>query len=147
LKKYLMRLNSLSTRLYKILERNKVGLIYIPLAVYWIVIFVLTSIPMDEIPQYFNAQDKFEHFSAYFLLSFFGGLTLHFQNRFVNIRKELFLITLTIALVYGAFDELHQMFIPGRFADIFDWLADAVGSLFGSIIVLLLIRKNAVVTE
>jgi VanZ family protein len=142
-----MLLNSLSTRLYKILKENKVGLVYIPLAVYWIVIFVLTSIPMDEIPQYFNAQDKFEHFAAYFLLSFLWGLTLHFQNRFGNIKKELFMITLTIALIYGAFDELHQMFIPGRFADIFDWFADAVGSLFGSIIVLLLIRKNAVVTE
>jgi VanZ family protein len=142
-----MRLNSLLTRLYKILERNKIGLIYIPLAVYWIVIFILTSIPMDEIPQYFNAQDKLEHFAAYFLLSFLLGFTFHFQKRFGNIKRKLFVMTIAVALFYGAFDELHQMFIPGRFADIYDWLADAVGSLLGVLIVFIFIRKNAAVTK
>jgi len=137
-----MQSNSLSIRLYKILEKNKVGLIYIPLAVYWIVIFILTSIPMDEIPQYFNAQDKFEHFAAYFLLSFLLGFTFHFQKRFGNIKRKLFILTIAVALFYGAFDELHQMFIPGRFADIFDWLADAVGTLFGVLVVFILVRQN-----
>jgi VanZ family protein len=34
----------------------------------------------------------------------------------------------TIATVYGAFDEWHQSFVPGRVEDIRDLAADAVGA-------------------
>jgi VanZ family protein len=80
-------------------------------------------------------------------LSFLLGFSFHFQKRFGNIKRKLFILTIVVALFYGAFDELHQMFIPGRFADIYDWLADAVGSMSGVLIVFILIRKNAAVTK
>ena len=34
-----------------------------------------------------------------------------------------------VASLYGATDELHQSFIPGRSADILDWLADSAGAV------------------
>lgn len=43
-------------------------------------------------------------------------------------------ITLLIALAVaalGAVDEWHQRWVPGRSAEIFDWLADAVGAAAG----------------
>lgn len=40
-------------------------------------------------------------------------------------------MTIIVASLYGAFDELHQMFIPGRNAELLDWLADFLGVCFG----------------
>lgn len=43
--------------------------------------------------------------------------------------------------IYGASDELHQYFVPYRFADIGDILADFLGGLFGVYIYQLLLDK------
>lgn len=40
-------------------------------------------------------------------------------------------LALAIAILYGVTDELHQALVPGRFADPFDALADAIGALLG----------------
>ena len=37
------------------------------------------------------------------------------------------LVTLLIGVAYGAMDEWHQSFVPGRACDPFDWVADAAG--------------------
>jgi VanZ family protein len=39
---------------------------------------------------------------------------------------------LGIAL-FGALDEWHQQFIPGRSMDLFDWLADFSGATIGTL--------------
>jgi VanZ family protein len=39
--------------------------------------------------------------------------------------------TIIITLSYGAIDEIHQLFIPGRSADFRDWLADSSGVIMG----------------
>ncbi len=36
-----------------------------------------------------------------------------------------------IAVGYGASDEMHQAFVPGRTASLADWLADGAGALGG----------------
>ena len=40
---------------------------------------------------------------------------------------------LAITIGYGATDEVHQMFVPGRTADLYDLMADAAGALVGTI--------------
>jgi VanZ family protein len=126
-----MQLSSLSVRLYSTLKKKKVLYIYIPLTVFWIILFILTTIPADIVPQFFNAQDKLEHFSAYFLLSILLCLTLHFQSKNAQLSNHAVLFTFILVLTYGIIDELHQSFIPGRTADITDWLADSFGASFG----------------
>lgn len=37
-----------------------------------------------------------------------------------------------IASAYGATDELHQRFVPGRTCDVWDWAADTLGALVGA---------------
>lgn len=36
------------------------------------------------------------------------------------------------AALYGVTDELHQSFVPGRSADVFDAVADAIGAAIGA---------------
>jgi VanZ family protein len=39
------------------------------------------------------------------------------------------------------FDELHQMLVPGRFAETLDWVADALGAFAGVVFVYFLINR------
>lgn len=116
---------------------------------YWVTIFILTTIPADAIPQFFNWQDKIEHFSAYFVLAVLLNLTLYFQKQFKLISDKSFLFTALFVAGYGAIDELHQLFIPGRQCDFFDWTSDTIGGLIGVLIVYTFLRKvtEAVVRE
>lgn len=47
-----------------------------------------------------------------------------------NISKlKLLLVTLFVGLIFAASDEIHQSFVPGRTASIYDFIADAIGIL------------------
>jgi VanZ family protein len=37
-----------------------------------------------------------------------------------------------LAAAFGATDEWHQMYVPGRFPELRDWVADAAGALAGA---------------
>lgn len=126
-----MRLNMSKIHLYKILKENKVNLVYLPLIIYWIFILVFTSIPTVPFQGIFAFEDKVEHLFAYFVLTVMLALALHFQQKFLIISRNFLIFALLIGLFYGAFDEIHQYFIPGRSCELLDWVADSVGSFLG----------------
>ena len=136
-----MQSNSFLIRLYKYFGSHTITLIYIPLTVYWITLFILTTIPADNVPQLFENQDKYEHFIAYCVLAILLSLALYFQKRSILISSKAFLFALLFILAYGAVDELHQIFVPGRYCDFYDWLADSSGGIMGIGIVFLFVRK------
>ena len=121
------------TQLFEFLEQRKIWLVYVPLVLYWIILFTATTLPGPQLPD-IHIGDKIEHFSAFFILSIFLNLTLIFQRKSYLLFKFAKLVTVIICLSYGAIDELHQMFIPGRTADIRDWLADSTGVILGVLI-------------
>jgi VanZ family protein len=41
-----------------------------------------------------------------------------------------------IASLYGATDEVHQLFVPGRNCNAWDWAADTVGAALGAAVYL-----------
>ncbi|KAB2840209.1 MAG: hypothetical protein F9K45_09235 [Melioribacteraceae bacterium] len=129
-----MQLNLLSIRLYSLLESNKKYLVYFPLYIYWITLFALTSFPTDALPS-FGIGDKFEHLIAYFVLIIFMQLTFHFQEKFEKLKKSNQFYAIVISCLYGVFDELHQYFIPGRYCDILDLLANFAGIFIASYLV------------
>ncbi len=49
-------------------------------------------------------------------------------------------LALLLATLFGVTDEIHQYFVPGRQADVFDVVADAVGALAGALFVAFLSR-------
>ena len=68
-------------------------------------------------------------------------LTLIYQRKSEYLFNKAPFATIVITSVYGALDEIHQMFIPGRFAEVLDWLADAAGAILGVLIISYLIKK------
>ncbi|KAF0153233.1 MAG: hypothetical protein FD143_310 [Ignavibacteria bacterium] len=136
-----MQSNLFVIRLYNILREKKVLFVYVPLAVYWAVIFIATSLPTVSMPRLFDAQDKLEHFAAYFILEVLLALTLHFQNKYAALKQRPLLFSFIFLILYAAFDEIHQYFIPGRYADILDWAADVVGGLAAVFLVKIFLNK------
>src|SRR2546430_2591577 len=92
-------------------------------------IFYASSLPAPPIPE---GTDKQFHLSGYFFFAIVviravaGGLPRRFGLRTA-------MVAVAIAAGYGATDEFHQMFVPGRSADVYDWLADAIGVLLATI--------------
>lgn len=125
--------------MFNLLRKYKVALVFIPLAVYWLVLFVLTSLPASKLPET-NINDKVEHYIAFCVLSILLTLTFQFQKRIAALYKRPYLFSILLVAFYGMVDELHQSFIPGRFCDAKDWMADVLGGLAGIAIVLLIKR-------
>lgn len=125
--------------MFKFLEKRKVWMVYIPLAVYWVILFTATSLPLKKLPS-IGFTDKINHFIAYFVLAILVNLTLIYQRKSRLLFERASIVTIVICLFYGAIDELHQMLVPGRFAETWDWVADASGTFLGVLIVYSLIN-------
>lgn len=80
-------------------------------------LFFLALIPAPDIVQFVSWQDKIEHAAAFAALSVLGwlGWPRHVWRIAVGL------------LFYGALMELAQGLTADRFADFYDWIADAVG--------------------
>ena len=100
--------------------------LWVPVAAYMAVIFVLSSIPNPPtVPE--PGSDKVLHFLLYGGLAALvvraaaGGL-----DRPVTIRTVI--VAVIVSALYGATDELHQHFVPPRQMDAWDLAADSVGA-------------------
>lgn len=126
--------------MFDFLERRKKHLVFTPLIIYWIILFLATTLPVQSVPSV-AIGDKINHLAAYFVLSCLLYLTLIYQRKSEYLFNKAAFATIVISSVYGALDEIHQMFIPGRFAEVLDWLADATGAILGVLIISYLIKK------
>lgn len=86
------------------------------------VIFGLSSLPGDAVPG--TGYSSLGHFVLYAVLGalYYGALA----PRIGPGRAALAAIAL--ASLYGATDEFHQSFVPGRFPDVADWVVDTAGA-------------------
>jgi VanZ family protein len=106
------------------------ALIRAALGVYWAGLFVMTSLPGDSLPSV-GAADKLVHFGAYFILG--GIFLLAARTRSgsgIPVRSSVVPV-LAVILLYAAFDEWHQDWIPGRDGSIGDWASDLAGAAAG----------------
>jgi len=126
--------------LFDYLEKRKVYFVYIPLIVYWIFLLIATSLPTTDLPSV-AINDKLKHFGAFFGLSILLALTLHYQNKFLLFKKYFLVAALIITSLYGFLDEIHQSFIPGRYNEFLDWVADSLGAIAGILLVFYVMKK------
>jgi len=99
-------------------------------------------------PFYFFAKylDKTAHMVLYAGFGFFLYLTLK-NSPYQRLRSRAFLFAIIIGTAYGAIDEFHQSFVPGRTESIYDLFADAIGVTLAQTIIfikdkLLEVRQN-----
>ncbi|MFQ5794488.1 MAG: VanZ family protein [Candidatus Bipolaricaulia bacterium] len=96
---------------------------WITLLGYTGLIFYLSNQPSIPMPARFPGLDKLFHWGEYLVLTL-----LAIQVIVPKSGKAMVGVVIG-CLIYAASDELHQMFVPGREADVFDGLADAAGVL------------------
>ncbi len=56
----------------------------------------------------------------------------HFLQLCAQLPRTLWIYAALWATLYGALDEVHQYFVPNRYADFFDLVADAIGAICGA---------------
>ena len=101
----------------------------LPALLWALLIYVSSSIPSERIPDFSIFRfDKAIHFCLYFLFSLFTYRALRYQDRFPRVARHALSLTLLAIVAYGASDEIHQYFVPGRQADVHDLLADTLGA-------------------
>ncbi len=109
-----------------------------PPALYALAIFIESSISrVPAFPSGFS--DKDAHALLYAGLA---GLVIRALcgARWSRVSVGAGAMAIGLAAAYGATDEFHQWFVPGRTADPADWVADVVGAAIGVGLVLLAAR-------
>lgn len=98
-----------------------------------------SSVPAANIPDLgVVGADKFAHFSEFLVFGILLSRAMLGQGPKISLSWAI-VLSIIIAIFYAAIDEWHQVLIPGRHADIFDFLTDAAGIVVGS---LLLLRRH-----
>jgi len=92
--------------------------------IFWLSNHSTLPMPESDIP----FEDKWIHGTAYAIMGLLAWRA--FRHRFTG--HTLLIIAACFCSLYGISDEWHQSFVPGRDADPFDWLADAIGGLIGA---------------
>ncbi len=89
-------------------------------------------------PFYFVAAypDKAAHAALYAGFGFILFAALR-NSPYQSLRNHAFIFTIIIGTAYGASDEFHQSFVPGRTMSVWDLLADSIGLALGSSLILI----------
>lgn len=101
--------------------------LWTPVVLYAAAIFALSSTARLPAPPT-GLSDKHVHFIV------FGGLCVLLvralaAGRWLQVTLRIALWAALITTAYGASDEFHQYFVPGRSTDVDDLIADALGAL------------------
>ena len=125
--------------------------------IYAALIFCVSSIPggwlgmpellLDEkfIPLSLRENpDKYAHALAYAVFGWLGLRALMFGSALPPGKAAI--AAFLISAVYGATDEWHQYFVPDRYCDVNDWLADCAGAFLMILLLVPWYRKKRVMT-
>jgi VanZ family protein len=105
-------------------------------AVLWAAaIFWVSSRPTVPLPDV-RASDKIGHFVAYGVLGFLVA-------RGAAASGLAPWAAVLIGVLYGASDELHQSYVPGRSPELGDWIADSLGVAAGVLLFRFLLQRRA----
>jgi VanZ family protein len=111
---------------------------------YATLILIISSIPDLSPPELsFEFQDKLYHFIEYGVFSVLLFFSLLNSSRDF-FRKNVLVISIFIGASYAIIDEIHQRFIPGRSADILDFVADFLGVALIQIVFWIYYRKRTI---
>ena len=99
--------------------------LWLPVLVYMAGIFSASAMSNPPMPE--DVPDVSLHGLAYFGLS--ALLIRAFAHgRWSGVTRRALVLGFVVAVIYGVTDEGHQIFVPGRHADVRDLQADAIGA-------------------
>ncbi|HEY6003349.1 MAG TPA: VanZ family protein [Anaeromyxobacter sp.] len=96
--------------------------------------------PFPFLPPEILGHDKLLHMGAYAVLAGLAVGALA-RTRLPALGRAA-AVAAVLATAYGAADEWHQSYVPGREADPWDWVADAAGAMAGAAAMTLILRHG-----
>ena len=114
---------------------------WLPPVLLALAIFVQSAFPSPQPFPDLRYGDKYLHLVVYGLLAalVFRAAAATWPDRPLRL---LMAAAVLVVSLYGASDEWHQAFVPGRWADPLDWFADSVGAIAGVLLAGLLWRRQ-----
>lgn len=139
------------------LEGRRVVLRWLAVVLWAIFIFFMSSRDATQLSEGFFEQVKqllaavlnallgyhedpvspFCHFCEYAVL---GALLANALRAHMQSLRTACLAGIAMASAYGITDEIHQLFVPGRFCDPADWVVDTCGAALGALVLYLVVR-------
>jgi len=106
------------------------------------IVYYLSSLSFRNIKSPFPFYDKIFHATEYAILA-----VLLYRALYISLSKHLLRFigvgVVFLCIVYGILDEFHQSFVPSRFPDFYDLVANTTGAVFGTVAIgLFLSIKN-----
>jgi VanZ family protein len=96
---------------------------------WWLLMFLGTHLPMPP-KTHVSVNDKLQHAGAYAGLAF---LLIGVARAFRWRNLTLYLGVIAAGALYGVADELTQLLVPNRSAELLDWIADVTGLALGAL--------------
>lgn len=128
-------------------DKNKIFFIYhLPVLIWMALIFTASSISQLSVPNVgISWTDKIAHF---FEFGIFTYLLLRSLMAFQSgtMRYKVLLLALFFGVLWGALDEFHQRYVPGRSSTFGDLAADSCGVIMALTIFSWIQRGRAVKT-
>lgn len=103
-----------------------------------VIINAVETITREEIPEnqrqkiideYIVIVRKSAHFFLYFILAI---IVFTLYKRIFGLNSKTFIYTIIFCFIYACSDEIHQLFINGRTARIFDVFVDTTGAILST---------------
>jgi len=93
-----------------------------------IAIFYISTLTFPPSPSVFSVKSIIYHFFAFFFFAFFLSMALVKGKKY-----NIIFIVILVAVLYGISDEIHQLFVPGRYCCLEDVLTNSAGILLASL--------------
>ncbi|MCX6767198.1 MAG: VanZ family protein [Candidatus Micrarchaeota archaeon] len=106
---------------------------WLPVALYMAVIFYFSSMPLPPTAEAGVLSNKILHVVEYAGLGLLVARAAK-KHGLENPSLRLVVLAFVFAFAYGASDEIHQFFVPGRHMAFTDALLDSFGGLIGGTI-------------
>jgi VanZ family protein len=106
-----------------------------------VIIFYISSLTFEQSSSTskFSLKQTIYHITSFFFLEIFLLISL-----IKGKNKNFFPIIITIGILYGISDEIHQFFVPGRTLSLSDMALDAIGISFASLIYLISLQHRTI---
>lgn len=124
----------------RVLRRR--GMAWVLPALVMTAIALSSQIPGRELPALFSHADTWLHGLMYGTLGFSFIRAMRYWRPPLTVRH--LGVSLLVTIAFGAIDECHQYFVPGRSMEGYDLLADGVGIVLGMVLYLCYFRTRYV---